>query len=178
MSSYFEEEERLQEALLYKEAHSRAILCFLAWQFSVSKDRIHCRLKDRDSRITRPPVNQKLDKDQDLALCWYIESLHRIGVPLRYKAIAQAANQILAASHHRDNPPPTVEEYWRSPWLRTHPQYTMMKEKLIESEQQQAMNFEDICQFFNRFDRAKTENKIETVDIWNMDESEFRVGVG
>ncbi len=69
MSSYFEEEERLQEALLYKEAHPRATLHFLARQFSVPKDRIHRRLKGRDSRITRPPVNQKLDKDQDLALC-------------------------------------------------------------------------------------------------------------
>src|SRR5436190_894073 len=144
MSSYFEEEERLQEALLYKETHPRSTLHFLARQFSVPKDRIHRRLKGRDSRITRPPVNQKVDKDQHLALCWYIESLHRIEVLLRYKAITHAVNQILAASHHRDNPPPTVEEYWRSPWLRTHPQYTMMKEKLIESEQQQAMNFNNI----------------------------------
>ena len=53
----------------------------------------------------------------------------------------------------------------------------MTKKKPIESEQQQAMNFEDICQFFNQFDHAKIENKIETVDIWNMNESRFQVSV-
>ena len=36
-----------------------------------------------------PPIDQKLDRDQDLALCWYIESLYRIDVSLCYKAIAQ-----------------------------------------------------------------------------------------
>ena len=59
----------------------------------MDKNRIHCRLKGQNSRSTRPPINQKLGKDQDLALCWYIESLYRISVSLCYKAIGQAANQ-------------------------------------------------------------------------------------
>ena len=104
MSDYFEVEERLREALSYKRVHWKASLRFLSRQFKVDKNRIHRRLKGQNSRSTRPPTNQKLDKDQDLALCWYIESLYRIGVSLRYKAIAQAANQILAASHSLDSP--------------------------------------------------------------------------
>ena len=53
----------------------------------------------------------------------------------------------------------------------------MTKDKPIESEWQQAMNFDDICQFFNQFDRAKTENQIKTIDIWNMNEFRFQVNV-
>ena len=134
MSDYFEVEERLREALSYKRAHPKASLRFLAGQFKVDKNRIHRRLKGQNSRSTRPPTNQKLDKDQDLALCWYIESLYRISVSLRYKAIAQAVNQILAASHYFDSPPPTVGEHWPSRWLKSHPQYKVVKEKPIESE--------------------------------------------
>src|SRR5436190_12142231 len=36
------------------------------------------------------------------------------------------------------------------------------------------MNVHDICQFFDRFERAKTENQIKTVDIWYMGESGFQ----
>ena len=100
----------------------------------MDKNRTHCWLKGQNSHSTHPPTNQKLDKDQDLALCWYIESLYRIGVSLRYKAIAQAANQILAASHYFDSPPSTVGEHWPSRWLKSHLQYTVVKEKPIESE--------------------------------------------
>ena len=89
MSDYFEIEERLQEALSYKRAHPKASLQFLSRQFKVDKNRIHRWLKDQNSCSTCSSTNQKLDKDQDLALCWYIESLYRIGVSLYYKAIAK-----------------------------------------------------------------------------------------
>ena len=59
----------------------------------------------------------------------------------------QAANQILAVIHDSDNPS-TVGECWPACWLKAHPQYTMIKEKSIESQQQQAMNVEDIRGFF------------------------------
>jgi hypothetical protein len=99
-------------------------------------------------------------------------------VSLRYKVIAQAANQILAASHHLDGPPSTVGEHWPSCWLKTHPQYTVVKEQPIEAERQQAMNITDIHQFFEKFEHAKAEHQIKKIDIWNMNESGFRVGVG
>jgi hypothetical protein len=178
MSDYLDAEERLLDALAYKRAHPEASLQYLSQQFNVNKDRIHRQLRGHDSRSTRPPTNQKLDKDQDLALCWYIESLHRIGVSLRYKEIAQAANQILASSHYLDGPPPTVGEHWPARWLKSHPQYTVVKEKPIELERQQAMDAQNVREFFDRFERTKTEYQIEVIDIWNMDESDFRVGVG
>ena len=69
MSDCFEVEEHLQEALSYKHAHSKASLQFLAGQFKMNKNHIHCQLKDQNSRSTCSSINQKLDKDQDLALC-------------------------------------------------------------------------------------------------------------
>ena len=162
MSDYFEIEERLQEALSYKRAHPKASLQFLSRQFKVDKNRIHRWLKDQNSCSTCSSTNQKLDKDQDLALCWYIKSLYCISVSLHYKAIAQAANQILTATHDGDNPP-TVGEHWPSRWLKAHLQYTVIKEKPIESQWQQVMNIEDIHGFFEQFKHAKTEHQIKDI---------------
>ena len=103
MSNYFEVEERLQEALSYKHAHPKASLQFLTGQFKMDKNHIHHQLKDQNSRSTCSSINLKLDSDQDLALCQYIEHLHHIEMSLHYKAIGQAVNQILTVSHHQDD---------------------------------------------------------------------------
>ena len=80
---------------MYKIHNPKASFRSLARQFNGSKDRIHRRWKGKDSRSTRAPSHLMLDKEQDKALYWYIERLYEIGVPLRYKFIAAAANSIL-----------------------------------------------------------------------------------
>ena len=45
-------------------------------------------------------------------------SLREIGVPLRQKTMAAAANEFLAAVHSRDEQPPTVSEHWPNHWLK------------------------------------------------------------
>src|SRR3954454_26203 len=122
MSDYFEVEARLQEALAYKQSNPGSSLRFLSGQFKVSKDRIRRRLNGIGSKSQRPPTNQKLDKHQDQALSWYINRLDEIGVPLRYKLISQAANEILAAAHSDPSTqPPKVGERWSARWLKLHP---------------------------------------------------------
>ena len=54
------------------------------------------------------------------------------------QAIAQAANQILAAASPED--PPTVGEHWPQQWIETHSQFKVIKNKPIESECQQVMD--------------------------------------
>jgi hypothetical protein len=81
----------------------------------VNKDRIRCRWNGtRTSKSTRNPSNLKLDTHQDKALCWYLTRLWEIGVPLRYKGIDAAANEILAIAHNPalESKPPTVGENW------------------------------------------------------------------
>src|SRR5881392_1996865 len=93
MSDYFEAEKCLQEAILYKQAHSHTFLQFLSHQFHVNKNHIYCQLKDQNSHSIHSSINLKLDSDQNLALCQYIEHLYHIGVSFYYKAIGQAVNQ-------------------------------------------------------------------------------------
>jgi hypothetical protein len=98
MSNYFEIEASLQNALQYKRQHLSASFRWLERQFHVKKDRIHRRWKGtQGSKSEGDPTNLKLDKYQEKAFSWYLTCLWEIGVPLRQKTIATAANEILAA---------------------------------------------------------------------------------
>jgi hypothetical protein len=109
MSDYFEIKARLQEALEYKRQHPKAAFCWLGNQFNVHKDRVHRRWKGtQNPESARDPTNLRLDTYQDKALCWYLTRLWEIGVPFRYKNIAAAANETLAAATGPDEPPVTV----------------------------------------------------------------------
>ena len=110
MSTYFEEEARLQEAAGYKKLTLNHLINGRPINFVSQKSCIQRRPKGQNSRSSQSPTNQKLDKNQDQALCWYAERLHQIEVSPQYKAIAQAANQILAATCENDSP--TVSKHW------------------------------------------------------------------
>jgi hypothetical protein len=145
----------------------------------VHKDHLHRRWKGtRNSRSSRNSTNLKLDAHQEKAFCWYLTSLWEIGVPLRQKNITAAANEILAAACSPDQQSLVIGEHWPTWWLKRHPEFTVRKEKSIEIERQRAMNVEQIWDFFIKFQATVDKYKIEKGDIWNMDETDLRVGVG
>jgi hypothetical protein len=96
---------------------------------------------------------------------------------LRSKNIAAAASEILAACEPGELPP-IIGEHWTKRWLDRHSEFAIRKEKSIEIERQRAMNVEQIQAFFNKYQAAVNEYKVQKADIWNMDETGLRVGVG
>jgi hypothetical protein len=178
MSDYFEIEARLQEALEYKRQHSQASFRWLGRQFNLHKDQLHRRWKGtQKSRSTRDPTNDRLDVHQDKAFCWYLTRLWEIGVPLRYKNIAVAVNEILAAARGPDEPLPAVSKHWPNRWLKRHSEFAVRRQKSIELERQRAMNVEQIRKFFDKYKAVVDENKIESADTWNINKTGLRVGV-
>jgi DDE superfamily endonuclease/Tc5 transposase DNA-binding domain len=180
MSDHFEAERRLHEAIRHKRRYPEASFRWLADQFDLKKDRIHRRWKGiQQSKSARDPTNLKLDRYQDKAFCWYLERLWEFGVPLRHKHMAAAANEILAAAASPgESQPQSVGEHWVSRWLRRHPEFSARREKSIELERQRAMNADQIRDFFDKYKAAVDKYKIKKEDIWNMDETGLRVGVG
>jgi len=179
MSDYTESEERLRDALDYKSKHPEASFRWLEKQFGVKKDRL-CRRWNhtQKSKSDRDPTNLKLSAHEDKALCWYLTRLWEIGVPLRHKNIAAAANELLAMRCGPDEQPTTVGEHWPNRWLERHTEFAVVREKPIELERQRAMNVEQIRSFFEKYKAAVDQYKIKKADTWNMDETGVRVGVG
>jgi hypothetical protein len=141
---------------------------WLARQFNLSKDQIQRRWKGtRTSKSARNPTNLKLDTHQDKALCWYLTRLWEIGVPLRYKGIAAAANEILATAHNPacESKPPIVGENWSRRWIKRHPEFSKRLDKPIEAERQSAMNVELISEFFDKYNQICSTYEIKKEDI-------------
>src|SRR5581483_6018207 len=105
-------------------------------------------------------------------------TLYKLGIPLPNKRIRSAANEVLAASTPYNQDPLVVGENWPTRWLNRYPEFIKRKEKSIELERQKAMNFETVQDFFNKFEAAVREHTLQPDDIWNMDETGIRVGVG
>ena len=104
--------------------------------------------------------------------------LYELGIPLPNKRIASAANEILATASHPGDNRITVGEHWPTRWLARHPEFVKRKEKSIELERQKAMNFSSVSDFFSKFEAVVKEKGIHKHDIWNMDETGIRVGIG
>ena len=84
-------------------------------------------------------------------------------MPLRYKNITAAANEILAAAYSAN--PPRVGEKWPNRWLKRHPEFKVQKEKSIEVERQRAMNSEQIQKFFEKYKSVVDQYNIQKEDI-------------
>jgi hypothetical protein len=96
---------------------------------------------------------------------------------LRQNLIAAAATEILTTAHPDDNFP-SLGERWAARWLDRHSEFQVQREKSIEIEQQRAMNAAQIQDFFIKYHDAVNNYKIEKCDVWNMDETGLRVGIG
>jgi hypothetical protein len=98
-------------------------------------------------------------------------------VPLRQKTITATANEILAAAAGIDKPS-VVGENWATRWMAHHTEFKIEKQKSIEIERQRAMNVGQIQDLFMKYSETIDKYNIKKEDIWNMDETRLRVGVG
>ena len=85
----------VREILAEREHGTRSSVAEKARELGISKYRIHRRLKDVGSRITRKPVNYKLSAVQKTSLLRYILSLNEMRHFVRYDQISNVTNIIL-----------------------------------------------------------------------------------
>jgi hypothetical protein len=175
--TYTEQEQRLDDALKYKASHPEASFRYLQSQFKVDKDKI-CRRyrKTQGSRFDRStPSNSRLSPEQDKALCYYLEYLAQFGIPLVYSKIASTANHILRIDNPNAVP---VGGKWPVRWIRTHPQFKVVKEKPIEQAREESMNVYNIQRWFQQLKDTIQKYEITAESFYNMDKMGLRIGMG
>ena len=101
-----------------------------------------------------------------ISLCWFLDYLHKFGVPLRYKNLASTANHILTIS---DPDAKSVSKNWPRRCVASHPKYKVRKEKPTEEARQKAMNVITTRQFYRELEEIIDQYEIEPEDFWNMD---------
>lgn len=179
MSEYLEIEDRIAEAMEWKSEHPNACpITKLAEMFDVPYQRLNHRLHKRNSKSTRMQTNLKLDEVQEEALISYLKRCDKIGVPVRLNQLAISANSILKRSHSDlSTPPPRVSKMWASRWKQRHPEWHIKRTTPLESARAGAHDVEDIQWWFDKYKAICDEHGIQPPDVWNMDETGFRIGI-
>jgi DDE superfamily endonuclease/Tc5 transposase DNA-binding domain len=130
------------------------------------------------SRSSRKPVNYKLSDVQEVTLFNWVLTLDEIGVGLRLDQLSNAANSILKQDYTGDGEPPVVSAEWPRRFIERQPDLHKMRQKPIELVRKLAHDPEVILSWFQRFQALCTQFGVCNEDIWNFDETGFRIGVG
>jgi hypothetical protein len=172
-------ESRIQEALQYLEENPDAKVATVAREFGVPRTRLRRRLQGVGPLDSRPPTNTRLTDPEEAALCRYVDRLDRINLAVRPAFITDAANHILAsrASQSEQDSPPTVGQNWTSRFIQRH-EYLKQTQKKLNSNRQRAENPAVVAEYFEKLYDTLEEYGIVQEDIWNMDETGFRIGIG
>ncbi|OAQ57289.2 DDE superfamily endonuclease [Pochonia chlamydosporia 170] len=172
-------ESRIQDALQYLEQFPAAKIATVAREFGVPRSRLRRRLAGRPPKKGRPATNTKLSATEERALCHHIDRLDRINLAVRPEFVTDAANCILRERTplaHRGHPP-VVGLNWTTRFLRRH-NYGKRLQKKLHSDRQASEDLSRVAEYFQKLSHVYQEEGILSEDIWNMDETGFRIGVG
>ena len=173
--TYFSIESRITEAVQAFHTRGGAIAAHLAEEFDVPVSRLRARLAGRQSRSQRIGSNRRLTKEQEDGISAYIKALDLAGVSARLNQVTTAANVFLTRTSP-DNPP--VSKAWTRRFLERRPELFLRKQKPLDLERAAAHDINELSDWYSRLKGVIDEFAIGVDDIWNIDETGFRVGVG
>lgn len=179
--SYDEIEARITLACEELSEYAKPNVAAAAREFEVPETRLRARWNGRQTKVDRPAANRKLLEEEELAVCLYLRRLDKIGTSARLPMITDCANSILRRNHHLtdpETPPPTVSSAWTTRFLLRYPEFHVRKQKTLDYKRMNAHNPEDILDWFRRFKSVYEEKGIQPQDLYNYDETGFRIGIG
>jgi len=125
--------------------------------------------------------NRRFSDIEEKALCRYLDRLDKLGLLAQRELLRGAADYILLANWtptSTDEKPPSVGQHWVSRVLKRHPEYILKRRKVLDLERKRSESYENLQNWFQLLQDAITSFGIHSDDIWNFDETGFRIGVG
>ena len=123
-NDYYEIEDQIERALRVLRCQEKLNILKTAREFKVPMQRLQRCFLGTPLRCDRALINTKLSTEQEAALIKYINILIKLDIPLRLKAISNAANLILFCGHtDLITPPPSIGVHWTKCFLECYPEY-------------------------------------------------------
>jgi hypothetical protein len=138
----------------------------------LSEDVIRNRFNGRGSRSACGGHNKRLTDAEERGLIDIIDRYTFIGTPLRLDLLASVANRILKKKG--DFTP--VGKHWAARFVERHPDLKTIKLKFLDQSRKMMHKKELLREWFELFQMLQDEG-VEDCNIWNMDETGFRIGV-
>ena len=176
--SYAAVEKRIKDAINAINTRKNAKHKAIAREFQVPYDRLRNRLSGNPSKSeVRGMHNRLLTPDQDLALVLFYEKLSNAGTPARLNSIKSEANRLLRQTCDPTKPPPEIDPQWAKRWLDRQPKLSKVKRKPLAAERKNAHDVNIIAKHFERVRSVVQEHGIHPHDMWNFDETGYRIGM-
>ncbi len=86
--------------------------------------------------------------------------------------IVGAANYLICFENR------TVGHQWLKQFLERNPEYHIRKQKPLVAEQKHSHSVNEMSSYVEKIEWVMREKGITELDIWNMDETGFRIGCG
>ena len=170
-------EGRVQEALEALESSPKTSLAVLARQFDVPYYRLYRRARGAQSKSSRPAPNIRLNATQDLALKAYIDRCDQLGMPALIPQLVGAAQRILDLEHPSGQAPALGKD-WVARWLKANPDCRRKNQRQQELNRIASNTVEAYTSHFDALRKVLDKYVIQPQDLYNMDETGFRIGVG
>ena len=162
--------------MAHKEENPDASIRSVAELFNVSRDTLRRRLQGVPNRAAGHANEQLLSsrlKDKLVEwILWFEKCGHAPG-PAQVHAMASLINVKL---NFGDSVPESVVKRWVSRFLKRYSTLRSKKGLRLAQDRARCANPEDIGHWFDRFERVRSSNAIESENIWNMDESGLYLG--
>lgn len=171
-AAYHALEDRIDQAIdaLYHGLYTNCAVAARA--FDVAPRNLQRRWNGSGSRSTRPSTNKALTNEQEQAIRDYIHRLDSINQCARPRMVVGAANYLIRFENR------TVGHLWLNRFLKRNPEFHLRKQKPLSADRKDSHDLEDMTEYFNKLKRVMKEKGITEVDVWNMDETGFRIGCG
>ncbi|KJZ68840.1 hypothetical protein HIM_11770 [Hirsutella minnesotensis 3608] len=172
-------ESRLEDAVQYSRDFPHDSIRSVAMRFGMGHITLRYRLKRSEHKSSRIAHNRKLSVADEGAICRYVDRLDAINLAVRPEFIVDAANAILRANapSAKLGDPPTVGVHWATRFIQRH-NYDKRRQKTLSADRAASEDLHWVVEYFKRLQKILEQEGIQPDDIWNMDETGFRVGVG
>ena len=146
-------------------------------KFYIPYNRLTRRVRGRQSKSDRPSTNKLLNNAQERAVRSYIARYNKLGILAIVPQLKGAIQRILNLNHPNGKAPP-LGQHFITRQLAINLDYKRVKQKLKELNQVAANSIEVYKAHFNKFKAVVYKYGIIQGDIYNIDETSFRIGIG
>lgn len=165
------EEQRIERAISDIKDGTIKSCAAAARQHRITYDKLYGRLHGRVAPDNLGGHNKALSEEQETALGLYVNRCEELGRPCKHKHIELAANSLLRASGSKK----TVSRAWTSRFIKRTGIFRQ-RTKSLSAQRKAAQSRSDIELYFEKFKHRARELKIKPHNLYNFDETGFRIG--
>lgn len=179
---YKEIEHRIELAVVHMFKNPEAKRAKVARQFDVPLQRLRSRLADKPFKsMVRDIHGRRLTSDQYHALKLYLRKMIDFGLHPRLNVIKIVGMKLLLQNRLDSDEstfrPSPLSHAWSKRWLTRHPDFFKIKRKPLAAVRKNVEDPQMIQAHFRDFSAAMRRHEICREDVWNFDETRFRLGI-